>query len=316
MLPGTGGLTRLVDKRHVRRDLADVFATRAEGVKGEQARRVGPRRRHRAPRTFAELVAERARRPRPDASDRPTASAGHRRSPPLDRDRRRRRDRATPRRVTLDRDVGAAPRHRRRARPELSRRPATSCRRRRRALDLAAARQLDDAILHLRFNEPELGTWVLRTVGDPDAVAAPRSPVLQRRDHWLVAGGPPVLGAHAEAPRRVVAHAGRRSSSPAVASPGRWPSWRSPPTGRTCSTGTCDDDDTTRSRRSGSRAANDGWYPMANGLSRLATRFWGHDERLGAARDLIGKDLLAAEAVAAGLVTFAPTTSTGRTRCG
>ena len=50
-------------------------------------------------------------------------------------------------------------------------------------------------------------------------------------------------------------------------------------------------------------AANDGWYPMANGLTRLAARYWGHDDRLAAARDLLGKDLLAGEAVGAGVVT-------------
>ena len=53
-------------------------------------------------------------------------------------------------------------------------------------------------------------------------------------------------------------------------------------------------------------AANDGWYPMANGLSRLATRMFGRDDALAAARGQIGKDLLAAEALDAGLVTFAP----------
>ncbi len=52
--------------------------------------------------------------------------------------------------------------------------------------------------------------------------------------------------------------------------------------------------------------ANDGWYPMANGLTRLATRFWGRDADLAAARAEIGKDLLAADAAAAGLVTFTP----------
>ena len=54
VLPGTGGLTRVVDKRHVRRDLADVFATRAEGVRGQQARRVGAGGRRRAPSRFAD----------------------------------------------------------------------------------------------------------------------------------------------------------------------------------------------------------------------------------------------------------------------
>ena len=57
---------------------------------------------------------------------------------------------------------------------------------------LAAARQLDDAVLHLRFNEPELGTWILRTEGSADAVVAAEAVLAD--DHWLAQGGPPVLG--------------------------------------------------------------------------------------------------------------------------
>ena len=71
VLPGTGGLTRVVDKRHVRRDLADVFATRAEGVKGQQAARLGPRRRDRPAQPLRRASCASGPRPGPPASDRP-----------------------------------------------------------------------------------------------------------------------------------------------------------------------------------------------------------------------------------------------------
>src|SRR3954453_15851391 len=75
VLPGTGGLTRLVDKRHVRRDLADVFATRSEGVKGQQAVDWGLVDDVAPPRRFDEVVHERARA-LAERSDRPAGDAG------------------------------------------------------------------------------------------------------------------------------------------------------------------------------------------------------------------------------------------------
>ena len=76
VLPGTGGLTRLVDKRHVRRDLADAFATKTEGLKGQQARGLGPRRRDRSPqRVRGERSASAPSHARP-TSDRPDGGAG------------------------------------------------------------------------------------------------------------------------------------------------------------------------------------------------------------------------------------------------
>src|SRR5215203_3486861 len=151
VLPGTGGLTRVVDKRHVRRDRADVFATRAEGVKGQLAvawglvDTVAPRSR------FGDVVRERAEA-RAAATDRPADAAGialatlHVVSDGDDR----RYDHVT---VHIDRDLGVA---------EITvAGPAPGDD----AVDgwsLAACRQLDDAVLHLRFNEPEVGTWLLR----------------------------------------------------------------------------------------------------------------------------------------------------------
>ena len=207
VLPGTGGLTRVVDKRHVRRDLADVFATRTEGVKGQPGARVGPGRRDRPAELVRRAGAHDGPQARAAASDRPADGAGvalHAAAA--------RRSRATSLRydhvdVDIDRALGAA---RITVHGPAGRQPATAdelARRRRRRVVLAAARELDDAILHLRFNEPEVGTWILLTSGDPDAVAAAEA-VLDERP---LAGprDPPLLGADAQAPRRVGAHARR-----------------------------------------------------------------------------------------------------------
>jgi benzoyl-CoA-dihydrodiol lyase len=300
VLPGTGGLTRLVDKRHVRRDLADVFATRAEGVKAAQALAWGlvdaaaPRS------SFADLVAERAAA-RAATSDRPDGATGieltalerH-----VDGDTIEYRDV----RVELDRGLGAAEFTVSGPRGE---QPATADELVGAGADawlLAVARQLDDAILHLRFNEPELGTWVFKTVGDPDTVAAAEE--LLAADDWLVRE---VRLYWARTLKRLD-HSAR--TVVALAEPG------------SCFTGTLAELALAADRTfmldgtwDGSSlppptlrltAANDGWYPMANGLSRLATRFWGRDDALAAARGQIGKDLLAGDALDAGLVTFAP----------
>jgi len=302
VLPGTGGLTRVVDKRHVRRDLADVFATRTEGVKGRQAVEwglvdaVAPRSR------FDEVVRERAEvwaagSPRPDGATGVALA-------PLaveDSGDGLRYDHIT---VILDRDAGAAhvtvhaPSEPQPATPDQLTEAGA------RAWLLAAVRQLDDAVLRLRFNERELGTWVLHTAGDPDAVVAAEDVIRHHPDHWLV--------------NEVRLHWGRTlkrldvsaRTLVALVEPG------------SCFAGLLaelalaadrsfmlDGDDPDGAfppaalRLTG---ANDGWVPMANGLSRLATRFWGRDGALDAARSEIGKDLLAGDAAAAGLVTFTP----------
>jgi benzoyl-CoA-dihydrodiol lyase len=169
---------------------------------------------------------------------------------------------------------------------------------------LAAVRQLDDAILHLRFNEPEIGTWVFKSTGDPDAVAAAEELLEGADGHWLARE---VRLYWARTLKRLD-HSAR--TVVALVEPG------------SCFTGTLAELALAADRTymldgtwEGSdrpaptlrlTPANDGWYPMANGLSRLATRMYGRDDALAAARDQIGKDLLAAEALAVGLVTFAP----------
>jgi benzoyl-CoA-dihydrodiol lyase len=297
VLPGTGGLTRLVDKRHVRRDLADVFSTRAEGAKGQQAvdwglvDAIAPRT------TFADFVRQRATA-RVAGSDRPDEATGVGLAPLARRTEgdELRYDHVD---VVIDRDVGAVhitvhgPATRQPSTPdELVAAGAA-------AWVLAAARELDDAILHLRFNEPELGTWVLRTEGNIDDVTAAEA--VLGESHWLARE---VRLLWCRTLKRLDLSA---RTLVALVEPG------------SCFGGTLADLALAADRTlmlDGARegiaappatlrlsAANDGWYPMPNGLSRLATRFWGRDDDLQRARDLIGKDLLAEEALEAGLVT-------------
>jgi benzoyl-CoA-dihydrodiol lyase len=299
VLPGTGGLTRVVDKRHVRRDLADVFATRAEGVKGQQALdwglvdAVAPRSR------FEETVGQRAEQ-RAAQSHRPADAKGITLAP-LACDATADGLRYDHVDVAIDRGLGAAhitvhaptgePRH------DPERLVAD-------AWILATARQLDDAILRLRFGEPEVGTWVLHTAGDAGAVLAAEDLLRAHADHWLVnevrllwtrvlkrldlssrtlvaliEPGSCFVGALAE-----LALAADRS----FMLDGPDPDGEHPPA-------TIHLTD-----------ANDGWFPMSNALSRLATRFWGRDDALEEARRVIGKDLLAEVAADVELVTFTP----------
>jgi benzoyl-CoA-dihydrodiol lyase len=184
VLPGTGGLTRLIDKRRVRRDHADVFCTTPDGVRGQRA--VEWRMVDAIARTqeFGARVKERAAA-LAATSDRPRDTAGIRLRPiqrnvqenavqykyvdvRLDRERRT----AT---LTVSAPAEASPT----------------------ALDevlehgvdwwpLAMARELDDAILHLRTNETALGLWLLETRGNADAVLATDHFLLDNQAHWFV----------------------------------------------------------------------------------------------------------------------------------
>ena len=165
VLPGTGGLTRLVDKRFVRRDLADVFATRTEGIKGQQAvdwglvDAIAPRSR------FDDVVA----RAGPGAGRRSRLARTRRRGVDarparVDVDARRLRYDHVTSTSTATSAPPTSPSTARRA--SRSRRPDGLVAAGAPAWLLAAARQLDDAMLRLRFNEPEVGTWVLHTAGD------------------------------------------------------------------------------------------------------------------------------------------------------
>jgi benzoyl-CoA-dihydrodiol lyase len=184
VLPGTGGLTRLVDKRKVRRDLADVFCTSADGVRGEKARSWGLVDHIATPNAFPAKVRERAEALAADSS-RPHDAQGIALTP-------------------LERRVDEAGYHYRHVDVTFDR-PGRAAAITLRApedvaelsLDqivaagaawwpLALARELDDAILMLRTNEADLGLWVIRSEGDHAAVLAADEALVQHRGHWLV----------------------------------------------------------------------------------------------------------------------------------
>ena len=188
VLPGTGGLTRVVDKRFVRRDLADVFATRAEGVKGQQALdwglvdAIAPRGR------FDEAVRERAAGRASDVRPGPATRPGSMLTPAR---RRGRPPNACATGTSTSRSTASSAPRTSRSRPDAAQPVSTPD-------ELLAAgathgsspppAQLDDALLRLRFNEPEIGTWVLHTArrrgcrgGRGGSAARPRRPLAGQR---------------------------------------------------------------------------------------------------------------------------------------
>jgi len=184
VLPGTGGLTRVVDKRHVRRDIADFFSTLVEGVKGKRAvewklvDKVFPTSQ------FREAVAKRAKE-LAAMSDRPATGPGitlNALNPTVTENEitysavtlALHRDRRTAD-LTVHAPSGPQP-----ATPEEIVRAGDQF------WALRAFRELDDALLRLRINEPEIGTVVVRTEGDRDAVLAIDRALVANIDHWLV----------------------------------------------------------------------------------------------------------------------------------
>ncbi len=319
VLPGTGGLTRVVDKRFVRRDLADVFATRTEGVKGQQAVDWGLVDVIAPKSSFAELVATRALA-RAHASDRPTdqpADAQGIELPALGSSTVIEGDtmRSTHVDVDIDRELGCARitiRGPERTQPvsgdELASVGST-------AWIVQAALELDHAILHLRFDEPQIGTWALTTSGSIDAVCQAEELFGNDGDHWLVREArlfwTRTLKRLDASARTLVAMVEPASCFAGILAEVMLAADRSLML-----------DGTRPSMDEGGQdepapmirltAANDGAHPMSNGLSRLESRFWGRDDALATARAQIGgggggggKDLLAADALAAELVTFA-----------
>ncbi len=184
VLPGTGGLTRVVDKRHVRRDRADFFCTTGEGMRGKRALEwdlideLAPRSK------LGEAAAARAEALAAQ-TDRPTDAKGIALTP-LQREVGDTEIAYSHVTVTLDREGRTATFQVRGpdAPPpqDTAAIQAAGCE----FWPLALARELDDAILHLRFNEPEIGTWILTTSGDADRVAAADAALLANSDNWLV----------------------------------------------------------------------------------------------------------------------------------
>jgi benzoyl-CoA-dihydrodiol lyase len=302
VLPGTGGLTRLVDKRRVRRDRADVFCTLEEGVKGQRAvdwglvDEVVPRS------TLEETVRQRAGA-LAARSDRPGEARGITLAP-LDRALDGERIAYAHATCALDRARGVA--EITVAAPPT---PPPADGRALRALGcefwpLALARELDDLILHLRTNEPELGLWVLRTGGHADLVEAHDRFLAEHQGDWLVREIRLFL-------KRTLKRLDVSSRTIfALIEPG------------SCFAGTllelalaADRSYMLDGRRHGDdrapatvrlTALNFGAYPMANGLTRLGSRFLADPGRVDDLKGRLGQDLDAAAADEAGLVTFIP----------
>ena len=313
VLPGTGGLTRIVDKRFVRRDLADVFATRTEGIKGQQAVDWGLVDAIAPKSGFDQLVATHARA-RADASDRPSEARGIElpalgSSTVIDGDTMR----STYVDVDIDRELGCARftvRGPDRSQPVKGDELASSGSS---AWIVLAALELDHAILHLRFNEPQIGTWILTSAGNADAVGQAEELFGNDGGHWLVRETrlfwTRTLKRLDASARTIVAMVEPASCFAGVLAELVLAADRS-----LMLDGTRASHDQASHDQEGQddpaptirlTATNDGGYPMSNGLSRLESRFWGRDEALATARAQIGKDLLAADALSAELITFA-----------
>ncbi len=301
VLPGTGGLTRVVDKRHVRKDRADLFATKAEGFRGQTAVDWGlvdstaPRNR------FAEHVAERAR-VLAEGSSRPGGPGVA--LTPLARTKADDAIAYSHVSATIDR---AARRVDIEVRGPETDPPADADGVRELGVDwwpMAVTRELDDLVLRLRTNETGIGTWVIRTSGDTDRVLA-HDAQLADLDDWFVTE---------------VRHYWKRTlkrldvtsrSLIAVIEPGSCFAGMLAELALACDRqymldGVYEDvDPDAEPATIVLTAANDGAFPMGNGLSRLESRFWGRDDELSAARKAIGDRLDARAADELGLVTWA-----------
>jgi benzoyl-CoA-dihydrodiol lyase len=300
VLPGTGGLTRLTDKRKVRRDRADFVCTVAEGVRGRRAVEWGlvdelvPRSR------LAEVVMERAAELAAGA-DRPADAAGVA-LPPLERDLGPDRIAYPHLLVELDRSLGVATLTIRGLEPGGPEDPEAIQALGARWWPLALARELDDAMLLLRFNEPELGTWVLRTEGEIEALAAVDATLLAHADHWLVREVTLYL-------QRTLKRLELSSRSlVALIEPGSCFAGTLLELALAADRGFMLEGEVEGSERPPASilltGMNLGPLAAAGGCSRLERRFLGHPELQAAATARLGERLQAADADKLGLVTF------------
>jgi benzoyl-CoA-dihydrodiol lyase len=304
VLPGTGGLTRVVDKRFVRRDRADYFATKSEGIGGRKAVQwrlvdeiVARPTWNETVRERAAEIATRSNRPADVPGVRLTPLAKQRSADAVDyRYVHARLDRdARTVSITIDGPASAAPAD------------VAGIREQGDAFwTLALTRELDDLILDLRTNELELGTWIFRTSGDPARVLAHDALLLANRDDWLVNEIVHYL-------KRTLKRLDVTSRSLiALVEPG------------SCFAGSLLElalaadrsfqlagvfedvaaDATPATITVGEM--NLGPLPMGNGLTRLQTRYLGDEDGLKAVEERRGEPLPAEDAEPLGLVTFAP----------
>lgn len=303
VLPGTGGLTRITDKRHVRHDHADVFCTSVEGVRGQRAvdwRLVDAIAK---PAQFSATVAERAAA-LAAKSERPGMAAANEgvKLHPL-------KKKISADGVDYEYVQVVIDRHKRTATmcvsapksPVPDTLPAIQA-----AGDswypLQMARELDDAILVLRTNELDIGTWLLKTQGNAQWAMQSDAVMLQHAQHWLVRETMGLL-------RRTLARLDVSSRSLfALIDQG------------SCFAGTLAElalaadrsymlalpDDPASAPQLQLSELNLGYFPMVNHQSRLQRRFYEEEAPMQAVRDVVGQALIAEQAVALGLVTAAP----------
>ena len=300
VLPGTGGLTRVTDKRHVRHDLADIFCTTSDGVRGKKAvdwRLVDAVIK---PQQFAAAVQERALQlaekshrpadgkgvalPRIERTDSADGIAYQYVNVAIDRVKRN----VT---ITVKAPSGAQP-------TDITGIEAAGAA----WYPLHMARELDDAILCLRTNELDMGTWLLKTEGDAAAVLANDALMVAHQDHWLVVETIGLM-------RRTFARLDVSSRSLfALIEQG------SCFAGSLAELAFCADraymlalpDDPGQAPMMQLSAFNFGLLPMVNNQSRLQRRFYEEPAPLEAVRAAVGRVLDADAALELGLVTAAP----------
>lgn len=299
VLPGTGGLTRVTDKRKVRHDHADIFCTLVEGVRGQRAKDWRLVDQIIKPAQFQEEVGRRAAE-LASQSDRPADAKGISLTPlqrvdsgsgidykyvqvKIDREKRLATWTVRGPEAAAPKDIGGI----------VAQGDAW--------WPLQLARELDDAILHLRTNELDIGSWVFKTSGDPALVLDSDQTLLRHADHWLVRETLGML-------RRTLARLDVSSRSMfALIEEG------------SCFAGTLlelalacdrsymlDDPDAARPAQIAVSEMNLGHYPMVNGQSRLNRRFYEESEPLDAIRGAMGDMISARQAESLGLVTFSP----------
>jgi benzoyl-CoA-dihydrodiol lyase len=299
VLPGTGGLTRVTDKRKVRRDLADIFCTTSEGVRADRAKDWKLIDSNAKPQQFPQLIDSEI------AALRAQSIRAGGKGIEL-----------TPVAVTIDEQgyhyatVDAQVDRTSRIATITVNAPKTAVESTPDAIEAAGAnwwplqfaRELDDAILNLRTNELEVGTWVIKTRGDANLVMRADAVLEQHKSHWLVRE---TIGAL----RRTLARIDVTSRSLiALVDAG------------SCFAGTffelalaCDriymldlPDSPDAAPALQLNAANFGRYPEVNGLTRLATRFCEDEQTLAQLQGLQDSPLRADQALALGLVTLTP----------
>ena len=300
VLPGTGGLTRVTDKKHVRHDLADIFCTSVEGVRGQKAKDWRLVDDIAKPQVFAEKIQARALELAAQ-SDRPADGKGVQLTP-LNRTIEADALRYTHVTVEIDRakrtatftvkaPVGAQP-------TDIDGIETAGVN----WYPLAMARELEDAILQMRTNELDIGLWLLKTQGDAAAVLASDAVMAANQNHWLV--------------RETIGLLRRTLSRLDVSSRSLFALIES----GSCFAGTllelalaCDrsymlalPDDEAAAPKVTVSDVNFGLFPMATEQSRLQRRFYNEQPALDAVRAVAGQALDADAAFAVGLVTANP----------